>query len=71
MFPDPKRYQYHADEDEFKLHLDDRVEDDPYLNQYTSSPRSLNTYKQMLDEDWLEQPLREFLENRIHALTQG
>jgi len=65
--------------------LDDRADADPYGYQpseedidpfdeeYRSQPgsRTAEVYRSMLDEDWVEGPLRDLLETRLDAMHEG
>jgi len=72
MQDDTDEYRYRLD-DSSSIELEDAAYDELYssLQQPTGQRHALDMYKQMLEEDWLDQPLRELLEDRIHALSEG
>lgn len=65
-------YRYRSDDD-LSVELEDSAYEDLYVSSQQSPGQhhSLDTYKQMLEGDWLDRPLRELLEDRIHALSEG
>jgi hypothetical protein len=36
-----------------------------------SNPRALESYQEMLEQDWVDEPLRELLETRVSDLLEG
>ena len=69
------------------IELDDGIEQpaDGYGNPYAvdeadpgyqvyrgpSQPRALQSYQEMLEQDWVDEPLRELLETRVSDLLEG
>jgi hypothetical protein len=53
------------------LYAVDEVE--PGYREYRgpSHPRSLASYQEMLEQDWVDEPLRELLETRVSDLLEG
>lgn len=60
-----------ADEQPYELDygLDTTAESEPYSYDAWQS-HTAETYEEMLDSDWLDQPLRDLLETRINDLTK-
>jgi hypothetical protein len=68
MSPGHEYYRQQPDADELEVELEETADGEPYEDGYAARPRSLSTYEEMLDSDWVDQPLRELLGERIHAL---
>lgn len=59
------------DTEEYGLY-DAAIEDTESYTTYTlrSNQRSIETYRQIVDEPWLEEPLRELVETRLEEMLE-
>lgn len=49
----------------------DPIETDESYTEYTGTrPRTVDTYQEMMDADWVDEPLKELLETRINDMLE-